>query len=60
MSAVLKPAASYQQFSINPVCGAGGAEITGIDASKPLSPATIAELKRALAEYCVIFCAAKR
>ena len=55
MSAVLKPSASYQQFSINPICGAGGAEITGIDASKPLSAATIVELKRALAEYCVIF-----
>ena len=55
MSAVLQPSTAYQQFSITPVCGAGGAEITGVDASKPLSPATVVELKRALAEYCVIF-----
>jgi alpha-ketoglutarate-dependent taurine dioxygenase len=37
------------------LCGAGGAEISGIDASRPLSQDTVAGLRRALAEHCVIF-----
>ena len=37
------------------LCGAGGAEISGVDASKPLAPDTVAALRRALAEHCVIF-----
>ena len=55
MSAVLVTAAPYRTFGLTPLCGAGGAEITGVDASLPLPPATVAELRRALAEYCVIF-----
>src|SRR4029079_9224010 len=35
--------------------GAGGAEISGVDASKPLASDTVAALRRALAEHCVIF-----
>jgi taurine dioxygenase len=42
-------------FEVNLVCGAGGAEIGGIDASRPLAPEVVAELRRALAEHCVIF-----
>lgn len=45
----------YRGFEVNLVCGAGGAEIGGIDASRPLSPEVVAELRRALAEHCVIF-----
>jgi len=45
----------YRTLSVHPVCGAGGAELSGIDASRPLAPETVAELRRALAEYCVIF-----
>ena len=52
MSAVPESTAS---FGIHPLCGAGGAELSGIDASKPLSPRTVAELRRTLAEYCVVF-----
>ena len=37
------------------LCGAGGAEISGIDASRPLGAETVAALRRALAEHCVIF-----
>ena len=37
------------------LCGAGGAEISGVDASRPLDPETVAALRRALAEHCVIF-----
>lgn len=36
-------------------CGAGGAEISGVDASRPLDAQTVAALRRALAEHCVIF-----
>jgi len=55
MSAVLAETKPYQTFTVDPLCGAGGAELSGIDASKPLSAETVAELRRALAEYCVIF-----
>ena len=42
-------------LQINLLCGAGGAEISGIDASRPLVAATVTALRRALAEHCVIF-----
>jgi len=42
-------------FRIRLLCGAGGAEISGVDASQPLPPDTVAGLRRALAEHCVIF-----
>lgn len=55
MSAIPQAAAGYRTFRLDPVCGAGGAELSGIDASMPLSADTVAELRRALAEYCVVF-----
>ena len=55
MSAIPKASGEFRTFRIDPVCGAGGAELSGIDASKPLPAETVAELRRALAEYCVIF-----
>jgi taurine dioxygenase len=45
----------YRGFAVNLLCGAGGAEISGVDASKPLGAETVSELRRALAEHCVIF-----
>jgi len=42
-------------LQIHLLCGAGGAEISGIDASLPLAAETVAALRRALAEHCVIF-----
>jgi len=45
----------YRGFEVKLICGAGGAEIEGIDASCPLAPEVVAELRRALAEHCVIF-----
>jgi len=45
----------YRGFEVNLLCGAGGAEIAGVDASRPLSAEVVAELRRALAEHCVIF-----
>lgn len=55
MSAVLKPRPAYRSFEVNLLCGAGGAEITGLDLSKPLSDEAVAEVRRALAEHCVIY-----
>jgi len=45
----------YAGFEVNLLCGAGGAEVSGVDASRPLAPEVVAELRRALAEHCVIF-----
>ena len=47
--------AHFDTFDATPLCGAGGLEIHGVDASKPLAPRTVDELRRALAEYCVIY-----
>lgn len=37
------------------LCGAGGAEVRGLDLSKPLAPETLTALRRALADHCVLF-----
>ncbi|AKH42630.1 taurine dioxygenase [Altererythrobacter atlanticus] len=46
---------SYSQFSIDPVTPHMGAEISGLDLGQPLSDEAGEELRRALAEYLVIF-----
>ena len=45
----------FRGFEVSLLCGAGGAEIAGIDASRPIGAEVVAELRRALAEHCVIF-----
>ena len=45
----------YRGFEVNLLCGAGGAEISGVDASKPIGTEVVAELRRALAAHCVVF-----
>jgi taurine dioxygenase len=45
----------YQGFDVNLLCGAGGAEVSGVDASAPIGAEVVAELRRALAAHCVIF-----
>ncbi|MFY9314909.1 MAG: TauD/TfdA family dioxygenase [Burkholderiales bacterium] len=45
----------YRGFAVNLLCGAGGAEISGVVASKPIGAEVVAELRRALARHCVIF-----
>ena len=45
----------FRGFEVSLLCGAGGAEIAGVDASKPIGAEVVAELRRALAEHCVIF-----
>jgi taurine dioxygenase len=42
-------------FRVERVAGALGAEVSGIDLSRPLSDATIAELRRAWLEHLVLF-----
>ena len=37
------------------LCGAGGAEVRGLDLSKPLAPDTLAGLRRVLADHCALF-----
>jgi taurine dioxygenase len=45
----------FRGFEVSLLCGAGGAEISGVDASRPLGTEVVAELRRALAAHCVIF-----
>ena len=42
-------------LDIHPIAGALGAEISGVDLSETLSDATIADIRQALLDHCVIF-----
>lgn len=44
----------YQRIKVTKLCGAAGAEIGGVDLSKPLDKETIAEIRRAFVENCVV------
>lgn len=46
---------AYRSFEVELLCGAGGAEVRGLDLSKPVPPDTLAELQGALADHCVLF-----
>jgi taurine dioxygenase len=46
---------SYQKIQVEPLAPAIGAEIYGVDLSKPLENETLEELQRAFAEHQVIF-----
>lgn len=48
-------AEAHETIRINRVTGALGAEIEGVDLSKPLAPETVAALNRALLDHLVIF-----
>lgn len=45
----------YQYVGVRPLTGSIGAEIDGIDASRPLAEPVRAEMKRALAQFHVLF-----
>jgi len=49
------PSTGYQLIEVRPIAGAIGAEIHGIDLSKPMSDALYAEVRRAFIEYQVVF-----
>ena len=46
---------SYQKIRVDPIAPAIGAEISGVDLSKPLDNETLEELQLAFAEHLVIF-----
>ncbi len=45
---------SYTKFDVDPITGALGCEISGLDLSKPVDEATFQELKQALLEFSVL------
>ncbi|WP_313808406.1 TauD/TfdA family dioxygenase [Sphingobium sp.] len=45
----------YEHITVEPVSGALGAEISGVDLSQPLRPEVLAEIKRAFHENLVIY-----
>jgi len=47
--------AGYERITVAPIAGAVGAEIAGVDIGAGVDDATIAEIRRALVEHCVIF-----
>src|SRR5690606_35518539 len=47
--------ATYEHIQVSPVAGHIGAEIGDVDLSRPLGDPTIAEIRRALLKYKVIF-----
>lgn len=46
---------AYQSFEVHPVAGALGAELHGLDLSKPFGEHTLKEVNQALLEYLVLF-----
>src|ERR1700688_1529875 len=46
---------SYRTISVNPISGALGAEISGVDLSQKLDDGVIGEIRQALVDNCVIF-----
>ena len=46
---------AFTRLSVHPVAGALGAEIRGLDLSKPLDDTAFAELRQAWLQYHVVF-----
>lgn len=44
----------YRRITVEKSCGAGGAVISGLHLSQPLDSETVAEIKRAFLDHCVI------
>jgi taurine dioxygenase len=51
----MMPSHNYTHIEVRPIAGALGAEVHGIDASRPLAPPVIAEIRKAWLEHLVIF-----
>ena len=52
-------AAVKTKITVSPISGALGAEISGVDLSRPLDDATFTEIRKAFLDHCVIFFATK-
>jgi len=48
------PRTTSAHFSVHPMCGAGGAEISGLDLAQPLHDDVIQALHQTLANYCLL------
>jgi taurine dioxygenase len=46
---------AYNTIAVDRIAGALGAEVSGVDLSRPLGDAVIAEIRQALIDNCVIF-----
>src|SRR5437870_149995 len=46
---------SYETIAVEPIAGALGAEVSGVDLSRPLADAVIGEIRAALLDHLVIF-----
>jgi taurine dioxygenase len=55
LSHALTPAHEYGRICVSPIAGALGAEISGVDLSRPIDGATFAEIRGAWTENLVIF-----
>lgn len=45
----------FRVLKVSPICGALGAEVTGVDLAEPLSEDAFADIRKALNDYSVIF-----
>jgi taurine dioxygenase len=50
-----RTAHGYTHIDVRPIAGALGAEISGVDVSRPLAPEILAEIRRAWLDHLVIF-----
>ena len=57
MTDLSSTARSYRHIEVRPVSGALGAEIRGVDISRPLEDEAVAEIRRAFLEHLVVFIA---
>jgi taurine dioxygenase len=55
LSPVLTHANEFERIGVSPIAGALGAEISGVDISRPIDGATFAEIRRAWTDNLVIF-----
>src|SRR5262245_14648543 len=51
---VTSATSTYRRISVRKLCGAAGAEIGGVDLSRPIDAEAAAEIRRAFLENCVI------
>ena len=46
---------AYSTLRVKPCSGALGAEVEGLDASRPMDEETVAEVQRAFADHLILF-----